>query len=232
MIEFTNVSKRFGSVQALDQLNLQFSQGKIIGLFGPNGAGKSTAMKIIAGLNQPDSGKVLVDGKKPRQRRANIAFLPEIDHLYGWWTLRQAADFTRSFYDDWDDAKYLEMLSFLNLQEEMKLGKISKGQRAKCKLLLTVSRRASYLLLDEPLSGIDILTREEIVNTLIHDFQEDEQTIIISTHEIDEVERLVDEVYFIDQGRIVVSGVAEELRMEKGMSLVEIMKEAFRHAQQ
>jgi len=232
MIEFTNVSKRFGSVQALDQLNLQFNQGKIIGLFGPNGAGKSTAMKMIAGLNQPDSGKVLVDGKKPRQSRANIAFLPEIDHLYGWWTLRQAADFTRSFYDDWDDAKYREMLTFLNLQEEMKLGKISKGQRAKCKLLLTVSRRASYLLLDEPLSGIDILTREEIINTLIHDFQADKQTIIISTHEIDEVERLVDEVYFIDQGRIVVSGAAEELRMEKGMSLVEIMKEAFRHAQQ
>lgn len=232
MIEFTNVSKRFGSVQALDQLNLQFSKGKIIGLFGPNGAGKSTTMKMIAGLNQPDSGKVLVDGKKPRQCRANIAFLPEIDHLYGWWTLQQAADFTRSFYADWDDARYQEMLAFMNLQEEMKLGKISKGQRAKCKLLLTVSRRAPYILLDEPLSGIDILTREEIINSLIHDFQEGEQTIIISTHEIDDVESLVDEVFFIDQGRIVVSGAADELRIEKGMSLVEIMKEAFRNAQQ
>jgi len=232
MIEFSNVSKSFGSVQALNQLNLQISQGKIIGLFGPNGAGKSTTMKMIAGLNQPDSGNVLVDGKKPRQNRARIAYLPEIDHLYGWWTLQQAADFTRSFYADWDDTKYQEMLKFLNLDGEMKLGKISKGQRAKCKLLLTVSRRAPYLLMDEPLSGIDILTREEIINTLIHDFQEGEQTIIISTHEIDEVESLVDEVYFIDQGRIVVSGAAEELRMEKGLSLVEIMKEAFRHAQQ
>ncbi len=232
MIEFTNVSKRFGRVQALNQLNLQFSQGKIIGLFGPNGAGKSTAMKMIAGLNQPDSGNVLVDGKKPRQRRASIAYLPEIDHLYGWWTLQQAADFTRSFYADWDDAKYQEMLNFLNLDKTMKLSKISKGQRAKCKLLLTVSRRAPYLLMDEPLSGIDILTREQIIDTLIHDYREGEQTIIISTHEIDEVESLVDEVYFIDRGKIVVSGVAEELRMEKGMSLVEIMKEAFRHAQQ
>lgn len=232
MIEFTNVSKRFGSVQALDELNLQLSQGKIFGLFGPNGAGKSTAMKMIAGLNQPDQGSVLVDGKKPRQSRADIAFLPEIDHLYNWWTLQQAADFTRSFYADWDDNKYKEMLAFLNLREDMKLGKISKGQRAKCKLLLTVSRRAPYLLLDEPLSGIDILTREEIINTLIHDFGEGKQTIIISTHEIDEVERLVDEVFFIDQGKIVVSGSAEELRIEKGMSLTEIMKEAFRHVQQ
>jgi len=231
MIEFTNVSKSFGSVQALDQLNLQFSQGKIIGLFGPNGAGKSTAMKMIAGLNQPDRGNVLVDGLKPRSSRAKIAYLPEIDHLYGWWTLKQAADFTRSFYSDWDDVKHQEMLKFLNLDEGMKLGKISKGQRAKCKLLLTVSRRAPYLLMDEPLSGIDILTREEIINTLIHDYREGEQTIIISTHEIDEVESLVEEVYFIDQGRIVISGNAEELRMEKNMSLVEIMKEAFRHAQ-
>ncbi len=230
MIEFNNVRKTFGSTVALDNLSLQFPQGKIIGLFGPNGAGKSTTMKMIAGLNNPDSGSVLIDGCQPRQTKANIAYLPEIDHLYGWWTLKQAADFTRTFYADWDDAKHQEMLKFLNLDGEMKLGKISKGQRAKCKLLLTVSRRAPYLLMDEPLSGIDILTREEIINTLIHDYREGEQTIIISTHEIDEVESLVDEVYFIDQGRIVVSGIAEELRMEKGKSLVEIMKEAFRHA--
>ncbi|MBP1760747.1 MAG: transporter related [Firmicutes bacterium] len=232
MIEFDHVGKRFGNVQALDHLNLQFSPGKIIGLFGPNGAGKSTAMKMIAGLNQPDSGHVLVDGQKPRQSRDKIAFLPEIDYLYGWWTLKQAADFMRSFYADWDDNKYTELLGFLNLREDMKIGKISKGQRAKCKLLLTVSRRAPYLLLDEPLSGIDILTREEIINTLIRDFREGEQTIIISTHEINDVESLVDEVFFIDQGRIVVSGSAEELRMTKGLSLVEIMKEAFRNVQQ
>ena len=114
----------------------------------------------------------------------------------------------------------------------MKISKISKGQRAKCKLILTVSRRAPYLLLDEPLSGIDILTREEIINTLIRDFREGEQSIIISTHEINDVESLVDEVFFIDQGRIVVSGSAEELRITQGLSLVEIMKEAFRHVQQ
>lgn len=138
----------------------------------------------------------------------------------------------RSFYADWDDRKYTELLGFLNLREDMKISKISKGQRAKCKLILTVSRRAPYLLLDEPLSGIDILTREEIINTLIRDFREGEQSIIISTHEINDVESLVDEVFFIDQGRIVVSGSAEELRITQGLSLVEIMKEAFRHVQQ
>ncbi len=231
MIEFDQVGKRFGNIQALDQLNLQFGSGKIIGLFGPNGAGKSTAMKMIAGLNQPDRGRVQVDGQSPRRSRDKVAFLPEIDHLYGWWTLRQAADFMQSFYADWDEQKYTELLGFLNLREDMKISKISKGQRAKCKLILTVSRRAPYLLLDEPLSGIDILTREEIINTLIHDFREGEQTIIISTHEINDVEGLVDEVFFIDQGKIVVSGSAEDLRLTRGLSLVEIMKEAFRNVQ-
>lgn len=231
MIEFDHVSKHFGSVQALDQVNLQFGPGKVIGLFGPNGAGKSTTMKMIAGLNQPDKGHILVDGLNPRQSRDKVAFLPEIDHLYGWWTLKQAAGFIRSFYSDWDQENYLQLLDSLNLQEDMKIGKISKGQRAKCKLLLTVSRHASYLLLDEPLSGIDLLTREMIIDTLSRDIRSSEQTIIISTHEIDDVENLVDEVFFIDQGRIIVSGATEDLKITRGMSLVEIMKEAFRNAQ-
>ncbi|HWQ76709.1 MAG TPA: ABC transporter ATP-binding protein [Syntrophomonas sp.] len=231
MIEFDHVSKHFGSVQALDQVNLQFGPGKVIGLFGPNGAGKSTTMKMIAGLNQPDKGHILVDGLNPRQSRDKVAFLPEIDHLYGWWTLKQAAGFIRSFYSDWDQENYLQLLGSLNLQEDMKIGKISKGQRAKCKLLLTVSRHASYLLLDEPLSGIDLLTREMIIDTLSRDIRSSEQTIIISTHEIDDVENLVDEVFFIDQGRIIVSGATEDLKITRGMSLVEIMKEAFRNAQ-
>lgn len=231
MIEFDHVSKRFGSVQALDQVNLQFGPGKVIGLFGPNGAGKSTTMKMIAGLNQPDKGHILVDGLNPRQSRDKVAFLPEIDYLYGWWTLKQAAGFIRSFYSDWDQESYLQLLGSLNLQEDMKIGKISKGQRAKCKLLLTVSRHAPYLLLDEPLSGIDLLTREMIIDTLSRNIRSSEQTIIISTHEIDDVENLVDEVFFIDQGRIIVSGATEDLKIARGMSLVEIMKEAFRNVQ-
>ncbi|MFA7078678.1 MAG: ABC transporter ATP-binding protein [Syntrophomonas sp.] len=145
MIEFKNVSKRFGTTVALDQVNFKFEQGKITGLFGPNGAGKSTSIKMIAGLNRADSGEVTVDGKAPRISRANIAYLPEIDHLYPWMTIKQAARFTSTFYADWDEAKYNELLNFLNLHPKMKIGKISKGQRAKTKLLLTVSRRAPYM---------------------------------------------------------------------------------------
>ena len=230
MIEFKNVSKSFGSTVALNDVSLVFPRGKIIGLFGPNGAGKSTSIKLIMGLNHPDRGEVRVDGENPQNKKQDMAYLPEIDHLYPWMNIAQAADFTRTFYADWDEAKYRELIKFLNLQEDMKISKISKGQRAKTKLLLTVSRRAPYLLMDEPLSGIDILTREEIINTLIRDYREGEQTIIISTHEIAEVESLVDEVIFLDRGQIKLSGNAEDLRVKRNMSLVELMKEAFRNA--
>jgi ABC-2 type transport system ATP-binding protein len=230
MIEFKNISKSFGSTVALDDVSLVFPRGKIIGLFGPNGAGKSTSIKLIMGLNRPDRGEVRVDGENPQNKKQDLAYLPEIDHLYPWMNIAQAADFTRTFYADWDETKYRELIKFLNLQEDMKISKISKGQRAKTKLLLTVSRRAPYLLMDEPLSGIDILTREEIINTLIRDYREGEQTIIISTHEIAEVESLVDEVIFLDRGQIKLSGNAEDLRVKRNMSLVELMKEAFRNA--
>lgn len=230
MIEFKNVSKSFGSTVALNDVSIVFPRGKIIGLFGPNGAGKSTSIKLIVGLNRPDRGEVRVDGENPQDKKQDVAYLPEIDHLYPWMNIAQAADFTRTFYADWDEAKYRELIKFLNLQEDMKISKISKGQRAKTKLLLTVSRRAPYLLMDEPLSGIDILTREEIINTLIRDYREGEQTIIISTHEIAEVESLVDEVIFLDRGKVKLSGNAEDLRVARNMSLVELMKEAFRNA--
>lgn len=159
-----------------------------------------------------------------------VAFLPEIDHFYSWMDIRQAARFLQSFYADWDEVRFGELMEYLNLNKDMKISAISKGQRAKVKLLLTLSRRAPYVLMDEPLSGIDVLTREEIIKTLIRDFREGEQSIIISTHEIAEVEGIVDEVIFIRQGSVQLQGNAEDLRQERGMSLLEIMKEAFRHA--
>ncbi|MDS1029797.1 ABC transporter ATP-binding protein [Bacillota bacterium LX-D] len=232
MIQFKNVSKSFGKIHALKNITLDFPEGKIIGLFGPNGAGKSTMLKLIAGLSSPSQGEVLVAGQKPNRCKEKIAFLPEINHLYSWWTLKQAVEFMQAFYLDWDEKCYQDQLQFLNLDENMKLSKISKGQLAKCKLLLTLSRKADYLLMDEPFSGIDLMTREDIINALIRDYQQGEHTIIISTHEIDEIENLVDNVLFIEGGEIKLWGEAEELRQSKQMSLVEIMKEAFKHAEQ
>lgn len=229
MIEFKNVSKQYGRTIALDNLTIDFGTGKIIGLFGPNGAGKSTCMKMIAGISRPDRGKVLIDNEKPQNMRSKVAFLPEIDHLYARMTIKEMARFFKTFYADWDEDKYQGLIQFLRLEEDMKIGKISKGQRAKAKLLFAIARKSPYLLLDEPLSGIDILTREEIINTLISDYREGEQTIIISTHEINEIEGLVDEVVFLAGGQIKLTGNAEELRLENGKSLVELMKELFRN---
>ncbi|NLB88856.1 MAG: ABC transporter ATP-binding protein [Syntrophomonadaceae bacterium] len=229
MIEFKGVSKQYGKTVALDNVSINFEQGKIIGLFGPNGAGKSTSMKMIAGLSRPDRGEVLVDGHNPQYTKHKIAYLPEIDYLYSWMNIKEAANFVKTFYEDWDEEKYQGLLDFLRLDEEMKIGKISKGQRAKTKLLLTLSRRAPYVLMDEPLSGIDILTRAEIIDTLISDFRDGEQTIIICTHEISEVESLVDEVVFLSKGHIKLAGNAEDLRAQQGKSLVELMKELFRY---
>ena len=230
MIAFQEVTKQFGSTRALDQTTMVFPKGKITGFLGPNGSGKSTSLKMIAGLNRPDSGSVLIDGHRPSvETKKDIAYLPEIDHLYPWMTIGEAADFTKSFYEDWDHNKYMELIDFLQLEPSMPIKKISKGMRAKAKLLLTFSRDAKIVLLDEPLSGIDILTREQIIQTIIRDYRAGEQSIIISTHEIQEIEGLIDEVIFMDRGRAVLQGEAEILRSERNKSLVELMKEVYHH---
>lgn len=231
MIEFIDVNKSFKNVKALDNFNLKIEPGKIIGFLGPNGSGKSTSLKMIAGLNKPDSGKVLIGGNKPGiSTKEDIAYLPEIDYLYSNMNIKQISDFISSFYSDWDFNKYKELLKFLNLQEDMVIGKVSKGMRAKIKLLLTFSRNAKIVLLDEPLSGIDILTREEIIETIIKDYREGEQTIILSTHEILETENIFEDVVFVGDGQVKLSGNVDDIKMKYNMSLSEVMKEVYRNA--
>lgn len=230
MIVFKEVTKEFGSKKALDQATMIFPKGEITGFLGPNGSGKSTSLKMIAGLNRPDRGTVMIEGEKPSiHTKRDIAYLPEIDYIYPWMTIGEAANFTKSFYEDWDEKKYNELIDFLHLEPSMAIKKISKGMRAKAKLLLTFSRDAKIILLDEPLSGIDILTRDTIIQTIIRDYRVGEQTIIISTHEIQEIEGLIDKVIFMDKGRAILEGEAEVLRSERNMSLVELMKEVYGH---
>lgn len=228
MIEFKNVTKTFGKVKALDGFTAKIEGGKIAGLLGPNGTGKSTSLKIVAGLNKPDFGSVEINRMKPsKETKAQIAYLPEIDHLYPWMTIGQCADFISAFYADWDWSKYKELVEFLGLNPSMKIGKISKGMRAKAKLLFTFSRNASIIMLDEPLSGIDVLVREKIIQTIVRDYSKSGQTIIISTHEIFEIETLIEHVIFLEEGRIKLEGNVEDLRLRYKKSLVDIMKEVY-----
>lgn len=228
MIRFKNVTKKYGKVLALDDVSLDIGKGKITGLLGPNGSGKSTMIKLITDLNKPSRGEVLIGGEPITQEmKKRIAYLPEIDHFYSWMKIKDAKKFIETFYTDWDDKLYNELLNFLELDEEMAIKKISKGQRAKAKLLLAFSRRADIILLDEPLSGIDIFTREKIIETMIKDYREGEQSIVITTHEIKEIEHVIDDAIFLRKGKVVLEGEVEKLRAEKNLSLVDLMKEVY-----
>ena len=234
MIELVGVSKRFGSIRALDEVNENFSQGKIFGILGPNGSGKSTLLKLITGLHLPDGGEILLEGNKPSiDSKKNVAYLPEVDYIYPWMSIKEAARFSSCFYEDWDEQKYRELLKFLRLEEDMSIKRISKGMRAKAKLLLTFSRNARFVLLDEPFSGIDIATREKIVETIIRDYtlSSREQTVLIATHEIQEIEGVLDEAVFIRNGKTVLRGDVEDLREKEGQSLTEILREVCKGAE-
>ncbi len=228
MIQFKNVTKKYGKTRALDDITVDIGKGKITGLLGPNGSGKTTMIKLVANLNKPSSGEVLIDrGPISQEVKKRIAYLPEIDHFYSWMKIKDAKNFVKTFYEDWDDNMYEELLGFLELDENMAIKKISKGQRAKSKLLLAFSRKADIILLDEPLSGIDIFTREKIIETMIKDYRKGQQSIVITTHEIKEIEHVIDDAVFLKQGKIVLQGQVERLREEKNLSLVDLMKEVY-----
>lgn len=228
IIKFEGVTKKFGSKRALDDISFGINKGKITGLLGPNGSGKSTSLKLISDLNKPNKGKIYIKGSKiSNESKSILSYLPEIDHLYPWMKIKHAKKFVSTFYEDWDEKIYEELLGFLDLEEDMIIKKISKGMRAKVKLLLSFSRRAEIILLDEPLSGIDIFTREKIIQTMISDFTVGEQSIIITTHEIKEIEHVIDDVIFLKNGKVALKGEVENLRLEKNKSLVDIMREVY-----
>ncbi|WP_350344221.1 ABC transporter ATP-binding protein [Proteinivorax tanatarense] len=228
MIEFSNVTKRFGKVTALDNLSATINKGKITGIMGPNGAGKSTMLKLIIDINKPTFGDVMIGGQRVSvETKKRISYLPEVDYFYPWMRVIDAKEFIKPFYSDWDEEAYKELLTFLELDESMKINKISKGMRAKVKLLLSFSRRADIVLLDEPLSGIDIFTRAKIIETIIKDYRVGEQSIVITTHEVDEIENVIDEALFLDKGQIALAGEVESLKEKMNLSVIDIMKEVY-----
>ncbi|WP_281889722.1 ABC transporter ATP-binding protein [Paenibacillus sp. YYML68] len=228
MITLKQGCKRYGRTVALDHVDVTIGEGKIVGLLGVNGAGKSTLLQCIAGLRRLDSGELLVDGSKPSAEvRARLAYLPDSDTYYSWMKLQDAMDYTRDLFADWDSRKAAHLLDYFRLQPDMRLSAMSKGMRAKAKLLLALSRRARYVLLDEPLSGIDVLARESLIQGLVEDFAEEGQTILMTTHEVKEIEMILDEVLFLRNGRIVLEGSLEQLKLSRKQSLVEMMKELY-----
>ncbi len=228
MIEIKNVSKRYKKVQALDNISFNIHEGKITCILGINGVGKSTTLKTIAGLVKPDKGEVLIDGEKISYKTYNkIAFVPDIDNHFEQFTIKESFEFMKQFYKNWDDEKAYEILELFNLTDDRNISKLSKGNIARVKIILGFAQNAKYTLLDEPFSGIDIFKREEFLGVMTK-YINDEQSIILTTHEISEIEMLADEVILIDDGKVSLIFNAEEVRENEGMSIIDKMREVYK----
>lgn len=231
MIQVEHASKSFGSKRALDDLSFTAEEGRIVGLLGTNGAGKSTVLKAVAGLLRLDEGRVTIDGKPPGlDSRKALSYLPDNQAWYTWMKLSDAMTYMADMYVDWDRDKARHLAEFLELRPDMRIQSASKGTRAKMNLLLALSRQAKYVLLDEPFSGIDPFARKQIAQAIVEDFMEEGQSILITTQEVSEVETMLDGVLIVHDGRLLLEGDVETLRLERNQSLFEIWKEVYDHA--
>ena len=228
ILECKNLSKRYGKVAALEDVNLTIEPGRVVGLLGPNGSGKTTLIKLINGLLTPSTGEVLVGGEQPGPyTKALVSYLPDRDYLADWMTVEQQLGFFADMYADFDRDKAMEMLLRLNIDPKQRFKALSKGTREKVQLILVMSRKASLYLLDEPIGGVDPATRDYILDTIIRNYNP-EAAVIISTHLIADVEQVLDDVIFINQGRVVLQSSVDEIREEKGMSVDQYFREVFK----
>ena len=213
---------------ALDHIDLALEPGRIVGLLGPNGSGKSTLIKLAMGLLQPTSGEVLIGGQAPSpQTNAVVSYLPDRITLSPWMKTRQLLDFYGDFFADFDRAAAERMLSQLGLDLNQSVRQMSKGMKEKVQLVLTMSRRAKLYLLDEPIGGVDPATRDYILRTIIGNYNED-ASVVISTHLIADVEQVLDEVIFLQNGRVERHTTVDAIRGETGKSVDELFREGFK----
>ena len=228
LLECKNVSKSYGNKEFLKNINLSLPAGKIVGLLGKNGSGKTTLIKAINGLLSIDSGEILIDGKEVGvESKKIISYLPEKNYLNVHEKVKDIIDYFNDFYEDFDKDKVYKLLNNLDIQAEDKLTTMSKGMREKVQLSLVMSRKARLYILDEPMGGVDPATRDYILDTILNNF-DDGATILMSTHLISDIERVLDEVVFIDNGQITRCESAEKLREETGKSIDEVFREDFK----
>lgn len=228
LVECKNLCKEFDNKQVLKNINLIIPRGKIIGLLGRNGMGKTTLIKLMNDLLTPSSGEILINGKKPGvDSKKIISYLPERTYLDKSMTIAQVFKFFEEFYDNFNREKAIKLLKDLNLELDKKINQMSKGMQEKLQLILVMSRDAEIYVLDEPLGGVDPATRDYILDTILSNFNEG-ASVIISTHLISDIERILDEVIFIDEGQIVLTSPADELRKKENASIDEIFRRCFK----
>ena len=222
------LSKRFGGTQALDQVDITIEPGRIVGLLGPNGSGKTTLIKLANGLLTPSEGEIRVCGLVPgKESHACVSYLPERTAIPTWMSVTQLLDFYQDFYADFRRDAAEEMLAHLNTPPKQRIKQMSKGTREKVQLIMVMSRAAKLYLLDEPIGGVDPATRDYILSTIIGNYNPD-AAVVISTHLIADVEKVLDDVVFINQGRIMLQASVDQIREEKGMSVDALFREVFK----
>jgi len=213
---------------ALNSVNLAVPKGRIVGLLGPNGSGKSTMIKLANGLITPTSGNILINGMAPGvETKKIVSYLPERTYLNDWMTVNNMIDFFSDFYENFNRQKAYDMLQRLGVNPTQRLKTMSKGTKEKVQLILVMSREAQLYLLDEPIGGVDPAARDYILDTIIGNYNEN-ATIIISTHLISDVEKVLDEVIFINKGSIVLTSTVDDIREKENKSVDALFREVFK----
>jgi len=228
LLEIKSINKSFDKKEILKDINLSISSGKIVGLLGKNGAGKTTLIKLINDLLTPTSGEIIIKGNKVGvETKKVVSYLPERTYLNKQMKVSEVIEYFKDFYKDFDAEKAKKLLSVLDLDIEEHLSKMSKGMQEKVQLVLVMSRKADLYILDEPLGGVDPATRDYILDTILSNFNEN-ASVIISTHLISDIERILDEVIFIDKGKIILQIDADKLRNKEKASIDEIFRRMFK----
>lgn len=227
LVKFQNVSKKYARQVALQDISFELPSRNIIGLIGPNGSGKTTMLKLMAGLIRPNKGAVMIDGKEIKGRiPEQVSFFPDGDNLYPFYTVVETLDFFSKMYSDFDKKKAFEMLAFMELPDDQQVKALSKGNKGRLKMILALSRQVPLILMDEPLSGLDPIVRNSIIKSLLSFIDVERQTVIMSTHEVTEIEPLLDRVILMYNGQLQAVREVEDIRSTSSMSLVQWMSNA------
>ncbi len=226
-VEIHNLTKKYGRKTALDNLNLNLEEGTVTGLFGPNGSGKTSLIKILSGLTRKYKGSVFIQGEKPgTETKSFVSYLPDINFLENQNNIKDTLKLFNYFYSDFSLEKAKKLLEEMQLEEKMKISALSKGMEEKLNLALILSRNAKLFILDEPIAGVDPVAREQILSAVISNI-DPESTMLVTTHIIREMEGIFDRIVFINEGKIILDGNAEDLRIERKASIDEIYRKEF-----
>ena len=228
VIRCEGLTKFYGNLPALNNVSMSLDSGRIVGLLGPNGSGKTTFIKLLNGLLTPTRGKLTICGMKPGpETKAWVAYLPDCVYLNNWMSVEQIVEYFQDFYSDFRADLALEMLQRLGISPDRKLKTLSKGNKEKVCLILTMSRNARLYVLDEPIAGVDPAARDYVISTIINNYNPD-SVVLISTHLIADIEQILDEVLFIQNGQLILHKTVDEIRQEHGTSVDGLFREVFK----